>query len=89
MHLTVIELLLALLDVLEPDAVLLIEPPESRGAESDLWESPMDQYTALLEREMSLGFQGILIQDIGEMLLHELRPPLRQHLTIIAPHIYA
>jgi hypothetical protein len=33
------------------DAMLLIEPPESREAETDLLESSMDQYTALLERE--------------------------------------
>ena len=60
-HLTVIKLLLAFLNVFIPDAMLLIEPPESRGTESDLWESSMDQYAALFEREMSLGFQGIVV----------------------------
>ena len=59
-YLTVTKLLLAFLNVFVPDSMLLIEPPESRGAESDLWESSMDQYAALFEREMCLGFQGIV-----------------------------
>ena len=57
MHFTVIKLLLAHLNVFKPDAMLLIEPPESRGAESDIWESSMDQYTALFERH-ELGISG-------------------------------
>ena len=60
-HLTVIKLLLALLNVFIPDAMVLVEPLETSGSESNLWKSSMNQYAALFKREMSLGFQGILV----------------------------
>jgi hypothetical protein len=60
-HLTIIKLLLAFLNVFIPDAMLLVEPPESRGTESDLWESSMDHQAALLKREVSLRFKSIVV----------------------------